>query len=238
MKPVDPLPEAQSNVSEAPLVLCALAASTTTAKCLIRQLLWGKILQAVPDAILVLKANASEDLHTQKILRERMISHGLDPDRGNGCPSREGLLEHLEQYSKLDVSLDPYPNGGCTTTCESLWMGVPVITLKGSHHVSRMSTAVLAGAKLDDWIADSEEDYLSKAKNAALQLSFLRQNRDRWRRLLQQSPLGDPIDLMHSLRMHLPRWRINTRPQCLITRFKLLAESSNITDRTPLHFTS
>ena len=92
-------------------------------------------------------------------------------------PLTRGPLEHLKQYSKLDVALDPYPNGGCTTTCESLWMGVPVITLKGSHYVSRMSTAVLAGAQLDDWIADSVDDYLSKAKEAAQKLSFLRQNR-------------------------------------------------------------
>ena len=88
-------------------------------------------------------------------------------------PLTRGPLEHLQQYSKLDVALDPYPNGGCTTTCESLWMGVPVITLKGSHYVSRMSTAVLAGAQLNDWIADSPDHYLAKAKEAAQQVVFL-----------------------------------------------------------------
>ena len=78
-------------------------------------------------------------------------------------------------------------------------MGVPVITLKGSHYVSRMSTAVLAGAQLDDWIADSVDNYLCKAKEAAQQLSFLRQNRMKWRQHLQESPLGDPKDLMKAL---------------------------------------
>ena len=106
-----------------------------------------------------MKANASEDIHTQKILRKRMISHGLDPERVEWLPLTQCPAEHLQQYSKLDVTLDPFPNGGCTTTCESLWMGVPVITLKGSHYVSRMSTAVLAGAHLDEWIAESEDDY-------------------------------------------------------------------------------
>ena len=72
-----------------------------------------------------------------------MIVNGLDPDRVEWLPLTQGPWEHLQQYSKLDVALDPFPNGGCTTTCESLWMGVPVITLKGSHYVSRMSTAVL-----------------------------------------------------------------------------------------------
>ena len=114
-------------------------------------------------------------------------------------PLTQGPLEHLQQYSKLDVALDPYPNGGCTTTCESLWMGVPVITLKGSHYVSRMSTAVLAGAQLDDWIADSADDYLAKAKEAAQQLIVLATNRGKWRQQLQNSPLGDPVGLMQCL---------------------------------------
>ena len=161
--------------------------------------LWGRILQSVPDAILVLKANASEDLHTQRILRKRMINHGLDPDRVEWLPLTRGPLEHLQQYSKLDVSLDPYPNGGCTTTCESLWMGVPTITLKGSHYVSRMSTAVLAGAQLDDWITDSVDSYLAKAQEAAQQLSFLRNNRSMWRTQLMRSPLADPAGLMNEL---------------------------------------
>ena len=127
------------------------------------------------------------------------MTHGLDPDRVEWLPLTQGPLEHLQQYSKLDIGLDPFPNGGCTTTCESLWMGVPVITLKGSHYVSRMSTAVLAGAQLDDWIADSADDYLSKAKEASQQLSFLRQNRMKWRKQIQQSPLGDPMGLMKAL---------------------------------------
>ena len=133
------------------------------------------------------------------ILRKRMISHGLDPERVEWLPLTQGPLEHLQQYSKLDVALDPYPNGGCTTTCESLWMGVPVITLRGSHYVSRMSTAVLAGAQLNDWIAESADAYLAKAKEAAQHLSTLRQDRGKWRQQLQNSPLGDPVGLMNAL---------------------------------------
>ena len=199
-KPVAPLPEAEVTVSEAPNGPIRFGSFNHNRKMSDQTIvLWGKILQAIPDSILVLKANASEDLHTQRILRNRMITHGLDPDRVEWLPLTQGPLEHLKQYSKLDVALDPCPNGGCTTTCESLWMGVPVITLKGSHYVSRMSTAVLAGAQLDDWIADSVDNYLCKAKEAAQQLSFLRQNRMKWRQHLQESPLGDPKDLMQAL---------------------------------------
>ena len=199
-KPAAPLPEAEVRVSEAPSGPIRFGSFNHNRKMSDQTItLWGKILHLIPDAILVLKANASEDLHTQRILRKRMMTHGLDPDRVEWLPLTQGPVEHLQQYSKLDVALDPSPNGGCTTTCESLWMGVPVITLKGSHYVSRMSTAVLAGAQLYDWIADSEEDYLSKAIEAAQQLSFLRHNRQKWRVQIQQSPLGDPMSLMNAL---------------------------------------
>ena len=199
-KPVAPLPEAQVGVSDAPSGPIRFGSFNHNRKMSDQTIeLWGKILQDVPDSILVLKANAEEDIHTQRILRKRMITHGLDPERVEWLPLTRGPLEHLQQYSKLDVALDPFPNGGCTTTCEALWMGVPVITLKGSHYVSRMSTAVLAGAQLEDWITDSEDDYLCKARAAARQLSSLRTNRGKWRQQLQQSPLGDPIGLMRAL---------------------------------------
>ena len=69
----------------------------------------------------------------RRILRKRMIDHGLDPER-EWLPLTRGPLEHLKQYSKLDVALDPYPNGGCTTTCESLVDGCT------GNHVERDRT--------------------------------------------------------------------------------------------------
>ena len=77
------------------------------------------------------------------------------------APRTSGVVEHLEQYSYIDIALDCFPNGGCTTSCEALWMGVPVITLTGSSYVSRMSTAVLAGASLNQFCASDISDYLS-----------------------------------------------------------------------------
>ena len=126
LKPVDPLPEAEAGVSIAPSGPIRFGSFNHNRKMSDQTIaLWGRIRHSVPDAILVLKANASEDLHTQTILRNRMCAHGLDPDRVEWLPLTRGPLEHLQQYSKLDVALDPFPNGGCTTTCESLWMGVP-----------------------------------------------------------------------------------------------------------------
>ena len=81
-----------------------------------------------------------------------MLRVGLNPERITWIPLTAGHTEHLQQYQHVDIALDPLPNGGCTTTCEALWMGAPVITKAGSSYVSRMSTAVLEGCGLHDWI--------------------------------------------------------------------------------------
>jgi predicted O-linked N-acetylglucosamine transferase (SPINDLY family) len=78
-------------------------------------------------------------------------------------------------------------------------MGVPVITLAGSSYVSRMSTAVLQGAGLNEWISASEEQYIALACAQADQLQALRSRRDQWRSQLQSSPLGNAADLMYHL---------------------------------------
>jgi predicted O-linked N-acetylglucosamine transferase (SPINDLY family) len=75
-------------------------------------------------------------------------------------------------------------------------MGVPTVTLAGSHYVSRMSTAVLAGAGLSDWIASDAHSYVALAQRQAAGVAALRANRAQWRQQLQASPLGDAADLM------------------------------------------
>ena len=94
--------------------------------------LWGELLRSIPDSSLVLKANAASDPHTQTLLVRRMRRCGLDPERVIWLPLAPTHREHLQQYAQVDVALDCFPNGGCTTTCEALWMGVPVITLTGN----------------------------------------------------------------------------------------------------------
>ena len=118
--------------------------------------LWGRILDAVPSSRLALKSYTTDDPGTTTLLRRRMLRCGLDPERVVWLPTTPAPEDHLQQYGLIDVALDPFPNGGCTTTCEALWMGVPVITLAGHHYVSRMSTAVLAGANLNEWITSTE----------------------------------------------------------------------------------
>jgi len=161
--------------------------------------LWGELIASLPGSSLVLKANHHDDQATQILLRRRMQRQGLDPASVLWLPRAEGPVEHLRQYGMVDVALDCFPNGGCTTTCEALWMGTPVVTLTGTSYVSRMSTAVLHGAGLAAWCADSPQHYLQLARSQADRLSWLRQNRAHWRHQLQINPLGDAADLMNQL---------------------------------------
>ena len=162
---------------------------------------WAHILRALPSAQLVLKAHSTEDSATAKLLQRRLERSGLPPEQVIWLPYTDTPDQHLQQYAQMDVALDSFPNTGCTTTCEALWMGVPVITLEGDHYVSRMAAAVLHGAGLPGWICSSTADYEELAMRQAepQNLAWLREHRGHWRKQLQQSPLGDARDLMRQL---------------------------------------
>jgi len=167
--------------------------------------LWASLLKAIPGSRLALKAFSSDDPAVVALLQRRMRSCGLDPDAVIWLPTCPNPEDHLRQYGLIDIALDPFPNGGCTTTCEALWMGVPVITLCGSHYVSRMSTAVLQGASLSEWVAHSKEEYLHIGIQAAKRLDSIRAGREQLRVHLQASPLGDAADLAKQLWRALER---------------------------------
>ena len=199
-QPVEPLPEATAAVTSAPAGPIRFGSFNHNRKLSDQTLrLWGQILESVPESTLVLKANASTDLATQQLLRRRMLRAGLNPERITWIPLTAGHTEHLQQYQYVDIALDPLPNGGCTTTCEALWMGAPVITAAGNSYVSRMSTAVLEGCGLQEWITTDERSYVQLAVEQSANYVQLRANRCRWRKQIQLSPLGDAVDLMRHI---------------------------------------
>ena len=166
-QPVDPLPEAKADVTSAPTGPVRFGSFNHNRKLSDQTLrLWGQILESVPDSTLVLKANTESDMATQQLLRRRMLRVGLNPERITWIPLTAGHTEHLQQYQHVDIALDPLPNGGCTTTCEALWMGAPVITkrrfLCQSHEYSSA-----CGCSLHDWVAADERDYVKLAGSSS-----------------------------------------------------------------------
>jgi predicted O-linked N-acetylglucosamine transferase (SPINDLY family) len=96
---------------------------------------------------------------------------------------------HLSHYGEIDITLDPFPWTGHAMACESLWTGVPVITLFGRAHAGRMVASMLKAVGLDDWIADSPEQYLERAILKASDWDGLAVLRLRLRDMMQASPL-------------------------------------------------
>ncbi|MBW0181061.1 MAG: hypothetical protein KXJ50_08350 [Vulcanococcus sp.] len=199
-EPSQELPEGRVDVPPAPQGAITFGCFNHVRKLSASTLsLWGRLLKALPGARLALKAFTSDDPAVVALLQRRMRRCGLDAETVIWLPSCPKPEDHLRQYGMIDIALDPFPNGGCTTTCEALWMGVPVITLCGNHYVSRMATAVLRGANLHEWVATSETEYLNIGLRAADQLTAIRSGRQQLRCHLQNSPLGNASDLADHL---------------------------------------
>lgn len=106
---------------------------------------------------------------------------------------------HLDAYNRVDIALDTFPYNGTTTTCEALWMGVPVITLSGNSHVSRVGTSLLSNVGLQYLVARTKDEYIEIAVKLAAdveKLQFLRKN---LRDMMVQSPLTKSKQFIENL---------------------------------------
>ncbi|MGD0463443.1 MAG: hypothetical protein ABSB74_13245, partial [Tepidisphaeraceae bacterium] len=101
------------------------------------------------------------------------------------------LRGHLELYHRVDLALDTYPYHGTTTTCEALWMGVPVVSLAGRTHVSRVGVSLLSNLGLPQLVAFNPEQYVQIATDLAKDLPRLAELRRTLRPRMQASPLMD-----------------------------------------------
>ncbi|MCW5626882.1 MAG: glycosyltransferase, partial [Burkholderiales bacterium] len=161
--------------------------------------LWGRVLQAVPESRLVLKTMSLSDAEVQIRARSRLIQQGCDPDRIEIRGPVAGGSGHLASYGDIDVALDTHPYNGTTTTCESLWMGVPVITLRGDRHASRVGASLLSAIGLDDLVADNPDDYVRLAAMLARDAPRLAALRRGLRDRVKQSALVDAVGFTRAL---------------------------------------
>ncbi len=127
---------------------------------------WSEILSRVPRSRLVLKATAFEAEETRAVVRRRFERHGIDPRRLDLKPY-SAEVEMMREYAEIDVVLDPFPYNGCTTTCDALVMGVPVVTLPGTTLPGRHGVALLTACGLAGNVAQSRDEYIEFAVRAA-----------------------------------------------------------------------
>jgi len=100
-------------------------------------------------------------------------------------------IEHLKLYGRMDIALDTYPYNGTTTTCEALWMGVPVVSLRGNSYVSRTGLSILTNIGFEFFVASSPEEYVAKATALAAKPEALAKIRGSMRQRMLASPLCD-----------------------------------------------
>lgn len=152
---------------------------------------WAALLQAVPHARLVIKAGAFNAAAARKRVAERLTSRNIDRERLELHGPTASSAEHLAMYNRIDIALDTFPYAGTTTTCEALWMGVPVITLAGKTHVSRVGVSLLRAADCGEWIATSPEQYVQIATALATDANARTTFRQDARKKMRASELMD-----------------------------------------------
>jgi len=151
---------------------------------------WAEILRALPNSKLVMMTQSLEDSLTRQALEQHFKSLGISSSRLQlgSTPSPE---ETLKVYHQIDIALDTYPFNGATTTCEALWMGVPVVTLVGQTHVARVGLSLLATVGLLELITRTPQEYVSTCLKLAKNLTALQELRANLRSQMQSSLLMD-----------------------------------------------
>ncbi len=152
---------------------------------------WTKILKMIPGCRLVMKAKSLSDRSTRDYVMELFTRKNVEADRLELLSWEPSVRGHLDLYNRIDIGLDTFPYNGTTTTCEALWMGVPVITLAGNTHASRVGVCLLSNIGIPELIAETYDEYVEIAINLAADIKRLKTLRGSLRAMMASSPLTD-----------------------------------------------
>lgn len=180
--------------------------------------LWSAILQETPGSRLILKNKALRDAPTRERYLARLAEGGISADRVELLGWVASSADHLALYHRLDIALDTFPYCGTTTTCEALWMGVPVVTLAGTRHIERVGLSLLTRVGLPELAAADRNEYVRIATELARDVDRLAALRSELRERVRQSPLCDAEGFTHSLeatyRQMWRDWIAKTTTKC------------------------
>ena len=174
---------------------------------------WIDIMNRVPRSRLLLKNRSLDNPRLKQLILDELCKHGADAKRVELRSPDISSIEHLNGYNLLDIALDSFPYNGTTTTCEALWMGVPVIALAGNNHVSRVGVSQMTNLGLPELIARDTNDYVNIAVALANDVPRLAALRSGLRERLKNSPL-----------MNVPRFTKNLEEAFDLIWKKYLAE--------------
>ena len=149
-------------------------------------IMWKKILDAVPNSRLILKHKIFGSNDGRNFVRERLKSFGFDISR---VEMRPLTANHLVEYGDVDIALDTFPYTGGVTTCEALYMGVPVISLYGNRHGTRFGLSILKNIGIDELAVSSYDEYINRAVAVAGDWELLTILRKNLRGMMKKSPL-------------------------------------------------
>lgn len=160
---------------------------------------WSLILKAVPHSKLMIKTKPFNDTDVKKRYEDLFINKGIERNRLLFKRYSPSLDKHLKSYNEIDIGLDTFPYNGTTTTCEALWMGVPVITLAGEKHAGRVGVSLLMCIGLSGMIAENVEKYVALASFMASDVQQLSKLRKGLRAAIAASPLCDGVTFTRTL---------------------------------------
>lgn len=160
---------------------------------------WAALLRRLPSARLVLKGKPFLDAETREIFLARFTERGVSAEQVALLGYVAGVANHLALYDRIDVALDPFPYNGTTTTCEALWMGVPVVSLEGGSHAGRVGASLLHQVGLTELLAGSTQDYVEIAVALAGNRQRLKTLRSSLRERMASSALCDTLGFVRKM---------------------------------------
>ncbi len=152
---------------------------------------WARILASAPGSRLLLKGHGLTEPALAAAVRSRLAQLGVGAERVELHGWTPSTAAHLALYARVDVALDTFPYHGTTTTCEALWMGLPVVTLAGGRHASRVGVSLLHAIGRPEWVARDWDEYVAIAVKLAQDPAGLTKVRQSLRAEMLASPLLD-----------------------------------------------
>lgn len=184
-----PLPDFAARMAARPLTFTSFNNISKLTDHTLR--LWARVLAAVPEAKLLLKAPSFGDEGAVQSFRDRLGALGVTSERLE-FRGPVGLPLMMAEYADADIALDTVPYNGGTTSLQAMWMGVPVVALHGHHFVSRMGSSFMQAAGLGDWVAHSDDEYVAIAQRMAQDRQALLALKSGLRARLQSLSAWDP----------------------------------------------